>query len=384
MTDRLFGLDFLRAVAISLVVIHHGFNICPFPFIPLPDGVDIFFVLSGFLIGKILIRTVVQRDKFELSDVKIFLYRRWLRTLPALWFTLAVNLIITFLIHFQTLPIKAVVKKMFFEDRLWEYFIFIQNLTGNLRTSFFPESWSLSVEEWFYVIFPILLIVLGNLRLNRCRLFLAVTLTMIIVPSFIRYFSSDVHLRGTWMVTRMVVITRLDSIAFGVLLAYFHFFQPDVWCRWKRSRILALTGIVLFYLSFLIIHEGGLYFESATLTNWLFYPFSSIGVMIFLPMLASWSIQEGLVKNAITFVSKISYSMYLVNYSIVIQIIKSNYWLNLEENKWISYSLYWAVTIVLSVLMYNYIEQPFLRLRDKYIKDEASPVSKARKVYIMK
>jgi peptidoglycan/LPS O-acetylase OafA/YrhL len=370
MGGRLFGLDFARAVAILLVIVHHGFNVWSFPFIPLPDGVDIFFVLSGFLIGGILIRTVTQSDKFKLCDVKLFLCRRWLRTLPALWFVLAVNLVITFLIHYDTLSGKAALKKIFLEDRLWEYLVFIQNLTSNLRTSFFPESWSLSVEEWFYAIFPVLLFLLMSLGRDRQRAILAVVLVMIFVPCIIRYSLSDVHLKGTWMVTRMIVIMRLDSIAFGVLLAYLHRFNSRTWYWLQRSRFLFVSGFVLFYLSFLIIQRGGLYFNSITLTNWLFFPFSSICVMIFLPKLAVWSVRDGVFKDIVTFISKISYSMYLVNYSIVIQLIANDRWKNsFGEYRYLLYLLYWLFTIIISISMYRYIEQPFLKLRDRYFRD---------------
>jgi peptidoglycan/LPS O-acetylase OafA/YrhL len=326
--------------------------------------------LSGFLIGGILIRAVTQRDKFELNEVKVFLCRRWLRTLPALWFTLAVNLIITFIIHWRTVSGTAALRKIFLEDRLWEYLIFIQNLTSNLRTSFFPESWSLSVEEWFYAIFPILLFLLMSLGRDRQGAILGVILAMIIVPCIIRYFLSDVHLKGTWMVTRMIVIMRLDSIGFGVLLAYLHHFYSQTWHRWERSRFLFIAGFVLFYLSFLIIERGGLYFNSITLTNWLFFPFTSICVMIFLPKLAVWSVRDGLFKDIVTFISKISYSMYLVNYSIVIQLIANDRWKNsLGEHRYVIYLFYWVFTIIISVSMYRYIEQPFLRLRDRYFRD---------------
>lgn len=370
MGGRLFGLDFVRAIAILLVVVHHGFNVWSFPFIPLPDGVDIFFVLSGFLIGGILIKTVTRRDKFELNDVKLFLCRRWLRTLPALWFTLAVNLIITFVVHWETLSGKAALKKILLEDRLWEYLVFIQNLTGNLRTSFFPESWSLSVEEWFYVIFPVLLFLLISFGRDSRRAILWIIIAMIVVPCIIRYFFSDVHLKGTWMVTRMVVIMRLDSIAFGVLLAYLHRFNSPTWHWWQKSKFLLIAGLLLFYLSFLIIEKGGLYFNSITLTNWLFFPFSSICVMIFLPKLAVWSVRDGLFKDIVTFISKISYSMYLVNYSIVIQLIANDRWKNsLGEHRYVLYLLYWLFTIIISISMYRYIEQPFLKLRDRYFRD---------------
>ncbi len=115
---------------------------------------------------------------------------------------------------------RAVLKRVLLEDCLWEYLFFLQNLTGNLRTSFFPESWSLSVEEWFYLLFPVCLFVIQGVKLNKRLVLLSVIFVSIIAPSIARYQLSDIHSTGTWMLTRMVVIMRLDSIGFGVLLAY--------------------------------------------------------------------------------------------------------------------------------------------------------------------
>lgn len=78
---RILGLDLMRAVAIILVLFHHGFTLFEFPFIPIPDGVDIFFVLSGFLIGGILIKTIVKQKGLSLADLKVFWFRRFVHFL---------------------------------------------------------------------------------------------------------------------------------------------------------------------------------------------------------------------------------------------------------------------------------------------------------------
>ncbi len=365
MEERIFGLDVVRATAIILVVIHHGFEILAFPFPLLPDGVDVFFVLSGFLIGRILIRMMIREYRLSLQAIKIFLLRRWLRTLPAMWFALAVNFGITFFFNYRSMPARIVARKVLLEDRLWEYVFFLQNLTDSLQRSFFPESWSLSVEEWFYLVFPILLFLLQHAKLNKRLTLLSAIFVMIIMPCFAKFYFSDIHARGCCMLTRMIVVMRLDSIGFGVLLAYVASFSPTIWKRWRRSRFLLIAGSASFYITFWIVCNRGLYLNSITLTNMLFFPLSSVCVMIALPGMTTCNIKPGLVKKAVTFISKISYSMYLVNYSIVVQLIKATIGTGPTP-----YVLYWVTTIIISVLMYHCIEKPFLTIRDKYFKDE--------------
>src|SRR5690349_2369452 len=106
--DRIFGLDLVRFIAITMVVLGHGCMVLPDEYATniqrvMLDGVSIFFVLSGFLIGGILIRQLEKgRDKW--SDLVHFWKRRWMRTLPAYWFVLTVVIVYTFIVTPDLLP----------------------------------------------------------------------------------------------------------------------------------------------------------------------------------------------------------------------------------------------------------------------------------------
>lgn len=96
--NRIFGLDLLRTLAITLVVFVHYINTLPIdigflPNIRLPDGVDLLFVLSGYLIGTIVIRTFEEKKDFNLVISLNFLLRRWFRTLPNYFLFLIVNVV---------------------------------------------------------------------------------------------------------------------------------------------------------------------------------------------------------------------------------------------------------------------------------------------------
>ncbi len=156
-TPRIAGLDNLRALAIVLVLLVHYliYHKPPNWVAPLAatgwTGVDLFFVLSGFLIGHMLMKEVQASDKIDLTR---FYINRALRILPLYYFVLGVYFIFPGLHEKSSGGLQP----------LWRYVTFTQNLPGQLNTTF-SHSWSLSVEEHFYILFPILL--LGVARLLR-------------------------------------------------------------------------------------------------------------------------------------------------------------------------------------------------------------------------
>ena len=291
-SERKAGLDLLRAVAILLVVFHHGHAVFLVPFIPLPDGVDLFFVLSGYLIGGILIKGIARSEGFTVAALRVFWLRRWFRTLPAYAFVLLLNTGLFFIELTRHQSIKASIKQMVWVDKLWTYCFFIQNLFTNLTFNFFPESWSLSVEEWFYLLLPLLLMLFLRLKLPIQQTILWAVLIIIIVPTGLRYVNAYNSVQMGWMMTRMVVFMRLDAIGFGVLMAYISYYKPALWKRMASSGLLLVGGLTLSYAGFLFILEGYAYFNSVALTNVLFFTLTSIGVMLLLPALSQWQPQQ--------------------------------------------------------------------------------------------
>jgi len=144
---RVFGLDLLRASAILLVLVAHA----SFMFLPLTHrlegwwvlghlGVELFFVLSGFLIGAILVRQA-SANRFGVGR---FWLRRWLRTLPNYYLFLGINILIARWIDGSWPPAAP-------------YAVFLQNFAWP-QPIFFIESWSLAVEEIFYLVAPLLVL----------------------------------------------------------------------------------------------------------------------------------------------------------------------------------------------------------------------------------
>ena len=218
--DRNYGLDIVRATAILTVVWAHSLYLLKLP-VPqwvvrpmgllIPDGVSIFFVLSGYLIGGILIRNL-ERDAPTGANLGKFWVRRWCRTLPAYYLVLTALT----LYHMQF-------SGMAFAE-VWKYFFFLQNFnTPHPRV--FAEAWSLSIEEWFYLLVPILLFAGVRLGLSTKQAVLAVVLIVIVFSMGFRtyrYATGDVVFWELDLIFRKQVVTRLDSLIWGVLGAAIH------------------------------------------------------------------------------------------------------------------------------------------------------------------
>ena len=146
---RYFGFDIIRAFSVILVMNMHFLQHSSLAFgvnyflIPLPDPVDMFFVCSGFLIGYHFLKDMHNTEKVDMKFTGRFLIMRWVRTLPAYYFMLI------FLMFFNILATKQI--KIPYLN-----FVFLQNLILN-KSTFYRETWTISVEEWFYISFPILL-----------------------------------------------------------------------------------------------------------------------------------------------------------------------------------------------------------------------------------
>ncbi len=365
---RIFGLDILRFFAIFFVLLGHSKILLPpsmdsFVNPLLLDGVAIFFVLSGFLIGGILIKTLQEK---QLNGPVLFDFwkRRWLRTIPVYFIVLIFVLIFGLFYKPERIP-----------ETWYKYFLFIQNL-GTNQPLFFSESWSLSIEEWFYLITPILLALFIFATKNLKRSLVLVIVLVIIAVIILRYYLYYTHdfqdfLSVDFTVMRRV-FSRLDALMIGVFAAFIKVYYP---ARWNN-----LTHVI-----FLVIGVLGLYaikyFNEDVLDaqTIVWSPFlKSIAVFMMLPYLSTVKKPCYSWMHVFTHLSLISYSMYLINRTIVIDILikfgifgvlRSNY--VIPENWWFYYLLFWLFTIAISSLMYQWIEVPFLKLRNwKRVKGE--------------
>ncbi|MEM1412380.1 MAG: acyltransferase [Pseudomonadota bacterium] len=360
--NRIYGLDVLRAAAIIFVVLGHSTQLISDPLVrrviatPVLDGVSIFFVLSGFLIGGILIKSLKAEDA-RFAVLLNFWHRRWLRTIPAYLLVLVVLIILVPRSH--GLP-------------LYQYFLFIQNF-NDVHPWFFPEAWSLSIEEWFYLLIPAAIFLLVRSGLRPRVSVLGVSIAIILFSIAMRYYkmeTNSIESMVTWdTVIRKQVLTRLDSIMFGIVGAWLSYYHRALWLRFKTPLLwCGISLLVAHKLSFLALRH----YEFTFNVYYCVYSFtvSSLGTLLLLPYLSDYRRQGGYFFRLITKISLISYSMYLIHLSLVqyyvvpramslspVQIPKGMVTDSIECG------MYWVLSFYGSVLLYKYFEHPIMKKR---------------------
>ncbi len=362
---RIFGLDVIRALAILLVLFSHVHyllgNINPV-LISLSGlfgfaGVELFFVLSGFLIGSILLNQYISND-FSLKYVFVFLKRRWFRTLPNYYLILLINFVIAVYLGYSSM--------------YWHtYFLFFQNFK-DYSISFFTESWSLSVEEWTYVLLPFSLLVFLKFtyQFSKKWSFLAITIFLIVIAHIFRYFHFQDNARITTMevwntAIKSIVIYRFDTILYGVVLAWLYHFYSDFLYQYRVYFLIIAAH--LFVLQFVILNVLGVDIVTYPMYFSVFYfTLSSAIFFLTIPYFIFWKSTTSVFSSGIYFVSQTSYAAYLLHYSIVSVILKRMlFQTQYELPVIVVLLLYFGTTFLLSYVLYRFYEKPIMNLRDK-------------------
>ena len=352
---RVFGLDLMRATAILMVVLVHGDAIIRpafprFPKFMIFDGVDLFFVLSGFLIGQILLKVFLKKE-FNLTSVLQFWKRRWFRTLPNYYFVLALALIYTVITTGGIGRFGG------------DYLFFLQNFRQR-HPDFFAVAWSLTIEEWFYLLLPLSLLVLHRIfpAIAKKKIMLLSIFCFLLLPMVYRWWTGSVYAAQpfNWQdydeVFRKRVVTRLDTLMFGVFAACVKLYLPRLWSFCPKT-VFAL-GVAGVYWS--------RHLDQNSIVFYVFnMPLRACGIMLMLPFCDSLKQVGKYLAIPITYVSIISYSMYLLHYTLILEPIQ-RYCMPINALSAISvYGLSWGLTFVLSAILYNLLEKPVTHLREK-------------------
>jgi peptidoglycan/LPS O-acetylase OafA/YrhL len=301
--ERQPGLDLLGALAIIVVVIYHaalfGFKlpgrVDRFGWI----GVDLFFVLSGYLIGGQLLAPLARDQRINLGR---FFARRALRIMPAYFAVLAIYFL---------LPSWREYPEM--SQPLWKFLMSIQNVALHGGTAF-SHAWSLAVEDQFYLCLPFILLLAS--RSPRAALIIpcAIVFGGIVLRTFLAWqnLATDfgVSFRGfqTWIY--YPTWTRLDPLVFGVALAAIEKFRPAWWRRLTNCAIwLWLPALVLIVYG-LYLGEGD--YLSVAAAIWQF-PLIALGMAALLVCAVSpKSFFRRVAIPGAAFVASVAYSAYLI------------------------------------------------------------------------
>ncbi len=354
--SRAAGLDLVRSLAILMVLMAHGGGAIAFWYeVTAPVwivgwgffGVELFFVLSGFLIGRLLLR-IIQR-KPTIRAWLVFLTRRWIRTLP---------------LYFLCLIVLAVV----WPPKFWEpdqqelarvlpwFATLTQNLAWPMVSPWFGATWSLTIEEWFYLLFATLLLT-GVARFGR-RWFWISVIVFLIGPLLLRL---GMPAGGPWdEVTRKVVFYRLDAIAFGVAAAGA---EAVGWLPKSRHAPLLAIGLALETVCVgLAFFDTGLTpLSHGPIADTVMFDLVSFGFVLMLPTAAAAIRPFPLIGVLARRVSEQSYCIYLIHLPLLEAF--SFYRRPLGLSATVCLILAPIVIWVLSWASYRWLERPLLALR---------------------
>jgi peptidoglycan/LPS O-acetylase OafA/YrhL len=364
---RFFGLDFLRVLAVSMILFSHTSWIYNSTGLlgKLQDmsgflGIELFIVLSGFLIGRMLYKQFLQ-DDYTLKDGSLFIYRRLMRLLPSYYLVIIINAIIFLVFGFSI-------------SRIWKYFLLLQNFASPVP-AFFPESWSLPVKEIGYILAVFLLLIMSHILIKTSKriLFLAVVIGLIALTFLLKIYynihSANLDLKLWSFNIRSVVVYRTDSVLIGVLFGYFYQNYDKEMIEKRNMFLLGGISIFMLIISCILVFKFRLD-NAGWFWNILCLPMVSLAICLFVPFLLNLQKPSESIGNAIGFICKISYSVYLLHYSFILFLLKnfidtSNYtiWqLNIFT------LFYLLITVGLSYLMYAYFEKPINDYRTKNLK----------------
>jgi peptidoglycan/LPS O-acetylase OafA/YrhL len=348
---KIFGLDVMRAVSGVMVLLGHTSHLVAahwprFPAVPAVDWVALFFVLSGFLIGGILLDALGRPGPARLRFLD-FMQRRWLRTLPNYYLFLLLNI---------ALVAAGSAPGMLGRSSVW-YAVFMQNFHKPLDL-FFWESWSLAVEEWFYLLFPLIVFgLVGLLAMRGERAFLAACAVFLLIPLAARWaVAPQVHDHASWALwVKKLTLTRLDAPGMGMLFAWLARRFAERWQLWRRPAFVIGAGALLALgrldhgdvPTFMLLGYESLY---------------ALAIALLLPLLSAWR-SGGVFTRSMRGLSLITYALYLVHLPMLYL------WGHLVPDPvaWkcaLHYALFIASALALATLVYRYWERPFMRMRD--------------------
>jgi peptidoglycan/LPS O-acetylase OafA/YrhL len=358
---RVYGLDTLRALAISLVVLHHYVL-----FVSRSDtfgwvgeigwvGVDLSFALSGYLIGNQIFAAMRSEQRFSLKN---FYARRLLRTLPNYYFILALYFLWPAFRHDATLP------------PLWKFLTFTQNYNLDPGTAF-SHAWSLCIEEQFYMLLPAVALLLASLRNSLRWTWAVVGLTFVagmLMRGYLWDELVDGHLRWRTHYYKYIYYSsfcRFDELMAGVALALLKNFHPDLWKRITSYGNLTLAfGSALTSLTFYLFLSDHLGFMMTVIG----YPMLALGFSLLI--VSALSPDSILCNTRVPGAGSLalwSYATYLTHKQVCILASVQLRELGYGPDTPVAIGIMLALSVLSGWLLYRLVELPFMAIRKRFV-----------------
>lgn len=361
--SRLYGLDHLRAIAIIMVFFYH------YPIVSggqpswLPGlvrfgwtGVDLFFVLSGFLIASQLFDQIRKAESISLRD---FFLKRFFRIIPAYWVTLAIYFLVPAFRERESLP------------PLWKFVTFTQNLGLDLKNAgTFSHAWSLCVEEHFYLLLPLTLwLLLRTKSFKRSALIIAV---LFLFGFFIRawcfnhFYLTAPDTDNPWISWYKYIYypsySRLDGLLAGVSLAALQSFKPALWQK------IAARGNVLVVLSVMILLAASFVSsDEMSFTASVFgFPLVDIGYgLLVAGVISPGNFLFNRRSKVTTIIASLSFGIYLTHKGIIHVTLNWLKGYHLNDN--VKLLICMATCFIVARILFELVEKPMLRLRKRFV-----------------
>jgi peptidoglycan/LPS O-acetylase OafA/YrhL len=351
---RSFGIDVVRTLGILIVMLRHyqflpGFNYGVY-------AIEFLFVVSGYLIGQILLSNLYSTENVSFFSVKRFMIRRWFRILPLYYLAI--------LIKFIFFPAVGI--------NILYYIFFLQNHFYGI--DFFPETWSLVIDEWFYLGTPLILYFFMRF-VSAKKNYILIYLTLIVVLINL--------LRAFWIYKTNVpfaglggnIVLHQDTLLMGVILAFIKYQLPNVF-NLLNSKLIFAFAWVLIIIHTIILKE--IRYPIDRIDSYYFLKVTEFTLFAIL-IASTLPYIENSVKafkqsvlmplnKIVTIGSKLSYALYLfhsMSHMLAAYILSS-----ITDNFIVIGLLGFFISIISSHLLYQYVEKKFLIIRDRYYPDQ--------------
>ena len=349
-STRSFGLDLLRTLAIGFVLLAH--------FAKVLDsigfwGVELFFALSGFLIGKIIWENYNSSNSYNMNLVTNFWKRRWWRTVPNYYLFLLIMIVFQWSWTKQFTGGLTILKSIFF----------MQNFIAR-EEEFYSVSWSLCIEEWFYLLFPLVLLLLSFLRFSKKITFSITLFFFIIVSIIVRYYLIEQNVGHS---LRGITLARIDAIVYGVAASFIMNTKNN---SKNLSNFMLVVGFILLFYCTKQVHFSNIKYEEIR-SGQLFLMLTPLAFALIIPKVEKMNFtfnHLSWLKVSIQNISLWSYSIYLSH----IPVMFTTYYLTSAiringMGNLASKLIGLLVTIMVSAFIYKYFEKPLTNKRPKEI-----------------
>jgi len=320
-------------------------------------GVDLFFVLSGFLISSQLFSQIKKRGNISYKE---FFLKRFFRIIPAFLAVVSIYICFPSFHEKESLP------------PLWKFLTFTQNLGLDIQhAGTFSHAWSLCVEEHFYFLFPIILLLLISTKFFKRAYWLIILLFvlgfLIRNYSWHNFYVPNIDKENSWMFWYKYIYyptyNRLDGLLAGVSIAALYQFLPNTFSKISNfGNLLVLFSLITLTGAYFLCYEERSYYATV-------FGFPLVAIGYGLMVIAAISPTSFLYKwnsKTTTFIATLSFAIYLTHKGVIH--ITQKIFNTVDENSNAMLLICIVSCLLVALLLNLLIEKPFMKLRDKIVK----------------